>query len=228
LEQGIQLEGRKFEVVGVVEEKEGNFGEGPFGSLFIPLTTMQSLTCNKKIDNLYCQSIDSKDVGTAMRQADEILKSRYRGRELFDATNMAEWKRSAQKLSRTAALVTTGIAAISLLVGGIGIMNIMLVSVSERTREIGIRKATGARKRDIRGQFLVEAVTLSTVGGSIGIGLGVLLAQFISPMIKIPVLVSPPSVMIGFIFSAVVGVLSGFYPAFRASRLNPIEALRYE
>jgi putative ABC transport system permease protein len=228
LGQRLSIEGRKFEVVGVALEKDDSFMKSPHGLLYVPLTTTGYLSGNREIDILYCQSNGSEVVSGAMIEAETILKSRYHGKDFFDARNMTEWMRSAQKLSRTAALVTAGIAAISLLVGGIGIMNIMLVSVSERTGEIGLRKAIGARRKDIRRQFLLEAATLSSIGGMIGIGLGVLLAQLISPTLKIPVFVSPISITVGFFFSSGVGMLSGFYPAFRASRLNPIEALRYE
>ena len=121
-----------------------------------------------------------------------------------------------------------GIAGVSLLVGGIGIMNIMLVSVTERTREIGIRMAVGARGRDILLQFLIEAVTLSSIGGVLGIGMGVWGAKLLTSVKNWATLVSPDSIVIAFVFSAAVGIFFGFYPARKASQLDPIEALRYE
>jgi putative ABC transport system permease protein len=136
--------------------------------------------------------------------------------------------KSAEKMTRTASLVTADIAMISLIVGSIGIMNIMLVSVTERTREVGLRKCVGAKNSDIRNQFLLEAVLLTSIGGGIGIGSGIFLAQIIGSIIKIPVVFSFLAAMIGFFFSVGIGIIAGFYPAFKASRLNPIEALRYE
>jgi len=121
-----------------------------------------------------------------------------------------------------------GVTVLSLVVGGIGIMNIMLVSVSERIREIGIRKALGARRRDIRSQFLIEAITLSVVGGIIGMGLGFGLARLVSVAIKLPATVSWWSIVLGFGFSGLVGVFFGWYPAAKAAGMNPIEALRHE
>ena len=156
------------------------------------------------------------------------MKSRYQGKAIFEAVNVEKLFKSAEKMTRTASLVTAGIAMISLIVGSIGIMNIMLVSVTERTREIGLRKCVGAKNRDIRNQFLLEAVLLTTIGGGIGIGLGVFLAQFFGSIIKIPVVFSFLATIIGFSFSVSIGIIAGFYPAFKAARLNPIEALRYE
>ena len=126
------------------------------------------------------------------------------------------------------ALLLGAIAGVSLLVGGIGIMNIMLVSVTERTREIGIRMAVGAHARDIMLQFLIEAVTLSSMGGIIGIAVGLLISQAVSAVAKWPVLISVSAIVMAFLFSAAVGIFFGFYPARKASILDPIDALRYE
>ena len=132
--------------------------------------------------------------------------------------------------SLTAALYAAaiGVGAISLLVGGIGIMNIMLVSVTERTREIGIRKAIGAKRRDVLWQFLIESVAISAIGGLIGIGVGFLLGKLIAAVSPIPAAITLPSVILGLGFSSTVGIFFGIYPASKAARLNPIEALRYE
>jgi putative ABC transport system permease protein len=134
----------------------------------------------------------------------------------------------AEYISKTLAILLAGIASISLIVGGIGIMNIMLVSVSERTREIGIRMAIGARKRDILLQFLIEAVTLSAAGGIVGITLGIIIYLVITIAVGWPFLFSVFSIAISFIFSGAVGVFFGYYPARKASSLKPIDALRYE
>jgi putative ABC transport system permease protein len=130
--------------------------------------------------------------------------------------------------TETMTALLAGVAVISLIVGGIGIMNIMLVSVTERTREIGIRMAVGARGRDILMQFLIEAVTLSSIGGLLGIGVGIGGAKVLTMVKQWPTVVSPDSIILAFIFSATVGIFFGFYPARKASRLDPIDALRYE
>ena len=135
---------------------------------------------------------------------------------------------TATATARTMTWLLGAVASISLIVGGVGIMNIMLVSVTERTREIGIRMAVGARRRDILRQFLIEAFTLSSLGGALGILLGVGSSRLFAGLGQWPTLISPASVLVAFLFSAAVGLFFGFYPARKASRLNPIEALRYE
>ncbi len=139
-----------------------------------------------------------------------------------------EIAQTADQTSKTLSTLLASAASISLLVGGIGIMNIMLVSVTERTREIGIRMAIGAKGRDIRTQFLIEALTLSIAGGASGIALGIGVSKFIAVKAGWPILLSPAAVILAFGFSAAIGVFFGFYPAQKASRLDPIEALRYE
>jgi putative ABC transport system permease protein len=162
----------------------------------------------------------------------ELLRQRHRiqpGRDDdFMMRNQQELAETQTATAETMTALLAGVAVISLIVGGIGIMNIMLVSVTERTREIGIRMAVGARGRDILLQFLVEAVTLSSIGGLLGIGLGVWGAKLLTLLKQWPTLVSPESVVIAFVFSAAVGIFFGFYPARKASRLDPIDALRYE
>jgi putative ABC transport system permease protein len=139
-----------------------------------------------------------------------------------------EIAQAADETSKTLSTLLASAASISLLVGGIGIMNIMLVSVTERTREIGIRMAIGAKSRDIRTQFLVEALTLSVAGGALGIALGIAVSKIVSSRAGWPILLSPEAVVLAFGFSAAIGVFFGFYPAQKAARLDPIEALRYE
>jgi len=142
--------------------------------------------------------------------------------------NQVEFAAAAEQTSRTMTILLSSIALVSLLVGGIGIMNIMLVSVTERTREIGIRMAVGAKGRDILSQFLVESAFLSLVGGAIGVGLGLAASAAISQLARWPTIVSPGSIALAFGFSAAVGIFFGFYPARKASQQDPIEALRYE
>jgi putative ABC transport system permease protein len=146
----------------------------------------------------------------------------------FTIRNLEEVFRAQEASSRVMSILLAAIASVSLIVGGIGIMNIMLVSVTERTREIGLRQAVGAKTRDSLTQFLVEAVTLSLLGGAIGILIGVLASKLISVFAQWSTLISPASILLAFLFSALVGIFFGFYPARKAAFLDPIEALRYE
>jgi putative ABC transport system permease protein len=146
----------------------------------------------------------------------------------FNVTDMTEVTETITSVSRMMTLLLTVIASISLVVGGIGIMNIMLVSVTERTREIGLRMAVGAKRRDIMWQFLIEAVVLAGVGGVIGVGLGILVAKIVATANQWPVFIAPGSVLLALSFAAGVGIFFGFYPAWRAARLSPIESLRRE
>ncbi|WP_237258970.1 ABC transporter permease [Thermus brockianus] len=146
----------------------------------------------------------------------------------FSVTNQQDALESVNQTTRAMTLFLGGVAGISLLVGGIGIMNIMLVSVTERTREIGVRKALGARPQDILGQFLAESVVLSVGGGLLGVAVGLLMARFVGQAISVTPVFSPTSIVVAFFFAVVVGVFFGLYPAWRAARLDPVEALRYE
>ncbi|MEO6184484.1 MAG: FtsX-like permease family protein, partial [Verrucomicrobiota bacterium] len=158
-----------------------------------------------------------------------LLQQRRGGREAdFTVRSQLELAEAATATSKTMTALLGGIACVSLVVGGIGIMNIMLVSVTERTREIGIRMAVGAKGKDILLQFLIEAVTLSVIGGSIGIVLGVGISRLLATKMNWPALTSVSSILVAFVFSAAVGIFFGFYPAKKASSLDPIEALRYE
>jgi ABC-type antimicrobial peptide transport system permease subunit len=177
-------------------------------------------------------AISASDTRRAAAQVQELLRQRHRTQEgdpddpmVRDLTEFAE---VAQQTTRTMTLLLAGIAAVSLVVGGIGIMNIMLVSVTERTREIGIRMAVGAKGHHVLLQFLFEAMILTIAGGLVGMGLGTGAAKMMSKMMEWPTQLGMQSYGIGFTFSTLVGVVFGFYPAWRASRLDPIEALRYE
>jgi putative ABC transport system permease protein len=176
--------------------------------------------------------VSADRLGEVQQQIIDLLRQRHRimpGRDDdFTVRTQQEIAEMATATSKIMTVLLGAIASVSLLVGGIGIMNIMLVSVTERTREIGIRMAVGARGRDILLQFLIEAVTLSVVGGVIGIGLGVGISRLLSAKMQWPTLTSPTSIVVAFLFSAAVGIFFGFYPARKASRLDPIEALRYE
>ena len=171
-------------------------------------------------------------VDQAQSEIEALLRQRHRlqaGQDSdFMIRSQQEIAQTADQTSRQMSALLAAIASISLLVGGIGIMNIMLVSVTERTREIGIRTAIGAKGRDILTQFLIEALTLSVAGGAIGIALGITTSRFLAWKQQWPIVLAPTAILLAFGFSAAIGIFFGFYPARKASRLDPIEALRYE
>lgn len=181
---------------------------------------------------VFVQARDSESVAGAKKQVEEILRKRHRitdpANDDFDVRNISDVAQAQEAASQVFAMLLASVASISLLVGGIGIMNILLVSVTERTREIGIRMAIGARRVHVLTQFLLEAVLLSAMGGAIGIVFGVGVSVLVSKIAGWPTLLSPTAIVGAFIFSAIVGIFFGYYPARRASLLNPIEALRYE
>ncbi len=224
-------------VVGVLDAK----GQSPRGddqddSVFVPLKTAQyrlfGTPFPDEINSILVQAKDIPLIKTAEAQIDELLTRRHRigrGQEKdFTVRNLTEILATAEKSLNIMTTLLGAIAAISLLVGGIGIMNIMLVSVTERTKEIGIRMAVGAKSYDILFQFLIEAVVLSMAGGFLGMALGVVGSYVFTRVSGWPALISPLAMAVALVFSAMVGIFFGFYPAFKASRLQPIEALRYE
>ena len=232
--QVIRIKNVPFKVVGVLEKKGGNMmGQDQDDTVIAPYTTvMKRLSGKTKIDMLQVSEASSTQVAEAQNCIDSVLRQRHRIGPNGDADFMM---RSQEEIAQTQAqsmgilrTLLLSIAAISLLVGGIGIMNIMLVSVTERTREIGIRMAIGAKGRHVLLQFLFEAITLAIVGGLIGVALGVVASTMVGRVLGWPVVVTPTSVAISFGVAAFVGVFFGFYPARKAARLDPIDALRYE
>ncbi|MDI6689540.1 MAG: ABC transporter permease [Actinomycetota bacterium] len=221
----VRLAGQKFTVLGVMTRKGGMMGINLDDQVWIPITVGQRLFGVKNVGLILVEATHPDDLDEAMIEIKKILSERLSPDE-FSVLAQEEILGTFQSMMGTLTLALGGIASISLLVGGIGIMNIMLVSVTERTREVGIRKAVGARTFDIMIQFIIEAVTLSMIGGIIGIALGaggsLLLNRFV------PSEVTLWSVLVAFGFSAMVGIFFGVYPAYKASRLDPIEALRYE
>ncbi len=233
----VRLKGLPFRVVGVLARKGG----GTMGSndqddvVFTPVSTLQkklSQGSRQRVGNIMVSAASAERVNQAIREITDLLRQRHRIRpgqdDDFMLRSQDEFASAAEETSRTLTLLLASVAAVSLLVGGIGIMNIMLVSVTERTREIGIRMAVGARPVDIERQFLVESSFLSLLGGAAGVLLGVAASQLISRLARWPTIVSPQSVLVAFSFAVFIGIFFGLYPARKAARLDPIEALRYE
>ena len=233
----VRIKGVPFEVVGVLAAK----GQSPMGqdyddAVFVPYTTFQSKLQgglkNVIAGVLFIGATDADATSVAERQITALLRDRHHlasgADDDFSIRNLTEMASATQEGTKTLTTLLAAIAAVSLLVGGIGIMNIMLVSVTERTREIGVRMAVGARPRDILLQFLVEALALSVAGGAIGVALGVSGAAWLARTMGWPMLVRPDVIAIAVVFSGLVGVGFGLYPAQKASRLDPIQALRFE
>lgn len=222
------------EVIGVLRTKgESGFGQNQDDTVLVPFTTaMKRMFSLTSLRTILVSAKDEDSTALAEKQITDILSRRHRiaeGAEAdFTVRSQAEFAERAAESSQVFTALLAGIASVSLLVGGIGIMNIMLVSVTERIKEIGIRLAVGAKKRDIRSQFLVESIVMSVTGGGFGVVLALGTAQLAARFSQWPMLVEPSSVILAFTFSAAVGVFFGYYPAVKASRLDPIQALRSE
>jgi putative ABC transport system permease protein len=229
--QFIKLHGLQFTVVGTFKEKGNSFGQSELNaeSLLIPITVQQYFIRVERIDPFYVQAREPEQVEAVTTEVKEILESRHRAGAGYKVENLAGILEAAKNIARILSLVLVLVSAIALVISGIGIMNIMLVTVTERTREIGVRMAVGASRRDILLQFLTEAVLISLAGGTFGILAGVavpLSVQYFVDNLRIPI--SIWSIGIAFTVSSLVGLIFGMLPASRASRLNPTEALRYE
>lgn len=227
--QTIRINGVNFKVVGVLEEK----GAASFGSnddrVIIPFTSAQRLTGARGIRSVYVQAESPDSVNSVVAQLDNFLyRKSNQDADAYRVNNQAEMLSTVNEVTGVLTLMLGGIAGISLVVGGIGIMNIMLVTVTERTREIGVRKAIGAKRSDILRQFLIEAVVVSGSGGIIGIMVGFLISAAVGTLMSIDTAISPQIVGLSFGFSVLVGIVFGLYPANKAAKLNPIEALRFE
>lgn len=229
----LKIDNRRYRIIGVLQEQ----GSGMFGSVddqaFMPTKTFQStLRDGKGLNSVFIKVQNEDLLPMVEERVSALLRYRHAIREDedddFKVQTQAELLETVQVITQVFTFLLAGIAAISLVVGGIGIMNIMLVSVTERTREIGVRKAVGANRQDILIQFLIEAATISLAGGTVGIILGLLVTKVVTQLANLPYVVSQWSVIGGFLFSAGVGIFFGIYPANKASRLDPVEALRYE
>jgi len=239
LGQVVRIKKVPFTVIGLLDRKgQNSYGQDQDDVVLIPLSTAKKKVLGKSNSNPRAvQSISVKirpeeDMTEAEAQMRELLRQRHRLQAYqdddFTVRNLSEILQAQEGQQKVMTLLLASIASVSLLIGGIGIMNIMLVSVTERTREIGLRMAVGARGRDILGQFLIEAITLALIGGLIGIATGLGGAEALSRYFEWRTLVAPEAIALAFSFAAIVGVFFGFYPALKAARLDPIEALRYE
>ncbi len=222
--RAVDIEGQRFTVVGTYEPKGGSIAGSEDNQIYIPSTTAQRLLGIDHLSQIVVKAVDPREVELVRARAEQALRPRF-GNQLTVMTQ-AQTLGIVSSLLGTLTAMLAGIASISLLVGGIGIMNIMLVSVTERTREIGVRKAVGARTSDILRQFVIEAMVLSVLGGAAGIVLGWVGAVAVRPWV--PSSVTAGTIALSFAFSAAVGMFFGVYPAWKASRLDPIAALRYE
>ncbi len=233
LGETIKLNGINFLVIGVLKAKGDQGFYNPDDQIIMPYSTaMKQVFGVDKLREIDIEGQDQADITKMQDDVTSLLRKRHRiqgaSANDFFVQNQAELIETASSFARMFNILLGSVAGISLLVGGIGIMNVMLVSVTERTREIGVRKAIGARNRDILGQFLIEALLMSGVGGMIGVLMGVGFAEILSPVFAFTTIVETSSILLALSFSAGVGIFFGFYPAYRAASLNPIEALRYE
>ncbi len=238
--QIIRIKRVPFTVIGVLGVKgQSMMGTDQDDIILVPIATARSrvlgaanLAKQRAVSTIWVKVADGYETRGVEAQVRALLRQRHRlqpgADDDFSLRNLAEFMAAQEASSRVLALLLAAVASVSLVVGGIGIMNIMLVSVTERTREIGLRMAVGARTRDILGQFLVEAVTLSLIGGLVGVVLGVAGALAVARLAGWQVLLSGEAIVLAVAFAFVIGVFFGFYPARRAARLNPVEALRFE
>ena len=227
----IRIRNIPFKVLGILESKGFNFfGQDQDDTVIIPYTShLRRVTRRQYLNSIIVQAATAEQIPHIQQQITDLLQQRRSGRDPdFTVRSQVELAQAATATSRTMTWLLGAIAGVSLVVGGIGIMNIMLVSVTERTREIGIRLAIGAHGKEIMLQFLTESVVLSVFGGTLGILTGIGASKLMTHFNGWPTLVSTNAIVIAFVFSAAVGIFFGFYPARKAARLDPIEALRYE
>lgn len=223
----LHVNGRRFRIVGVLESKGTSMGGSSDSGLVLPFTLAQRMLGSTTISSIYLSAVDSAAVDEAQAAVESFLYKKYQDDSTYSVMNQTEMLNTVNETASTMSLMLGGIAGISLLVGGIGIMNIMLVSVTERTREIGIRKAIGAKRRNILLQFLIESVTISGMGGLIGLLLGYGLMNILESVLGMTLVMSAGVAQLAMGFSMAVGVIFGLYPANKAARLRPIEALHY-
>ncbi|WP_328824323.1 ABC transporter permease [Metabacillus schmidteae] len=227
--ESIQINGVSFKVIGVLESVGSSLGTSGDSVIIAPLSTTQRVTKNTTIGTIYLNAQDEQMVDRAKFQVQGVMTTLFPNlSDYYSVSSQEDLMETMTSVSDTMTVMLGGIASISLLVGGIGVMNIMLVSVSERTKEIGIRKAIGANRKSILLQFLIEAVVLSVIGGLIGVVLGLGISKLIELFSSLSISYSPTVTLSAFLFSFAIGIIFGVFPANKASKLNPIQALRQE
>lgn len=226
--ESVKVNGTSYKVVGVLESVGSSLGTSGDNTILVPLSTGQRLASTTTIGTVYVKVENEDMMNFISNLIERTMYSIVGDADSYSVSSPQDLMETASSVNETMTLMLGGSAAISLIVGGIGIMNIMLVSVSERTKEIGIRKAIGAKRNNILLQFLIEAVVLSSLGGIIGIGIGVISAHIFTLATGTATVYSIPVMLLSFVFSLLVGVVFGVFPANKASKLDPIQALRYE
>ncbi len=224
----VKINGTPYTVIGLLEEEGDSSETSADNMVIIPYSSAARLARNAVIGSYTFVAKNAEVIDEAKERLDKFLYDEFKDENAYNITNLGELVDGITDLTDTLSLVLAGIAAISLLVGGIGIMNIMLVSVTERTREIGIRKAIGGKRRDILSQFVIEAMITSGLGGIIGIGVGWVLTLILANLLGVSGGVSLSAVALSFTVSVLIGILFGYFPAAKASKLNPIDALRHD
>lgn len=237
--QVVRIRGIPFEIIGLMESKgQSSQGQDQDDVIFVPLTTGRNRLFGEprgriaRVGTIMIKAQDGSDTQEVEQRINDLLRQRHRIQPSmendFQVRNLTEILKTQEAASKVMSMLLAAVASVSLLVGGIGIMNIMLVSVTERTREIGLRLAVGARGRDIMMQFLVEAMTLATLGGAVGVLLGVFISWLVAYIANWGISLSPLSIIFAVGFSAAIGIFFGYYPAKKAAQMQPIDALRYE
>lgn len=230
----IRFKNIPFKIIGILSKKgENTFGQDQDDIILTPVTTVQErISATIYYQTIFVSAVDENSTDKASNEIEQVMRTSHRLQkgtdDDFSIRTQAELINTFSSTSQLLTVLLTAIAGISLVIGGIGIMNIMYVSVTERTKEIGLRMSIGARGKDILMQFLAEAILISITGGLIGIGLGIAASRLINIFLKWPILVSESSILLSFLVCAVTGIFFGYYPALKAARLDPIEALHYE